>query len=65
LDPDLITPYKCAVRRGGELAGAEIDYYPLPLRSRLSRIHLPLRATDTDIILDLQLPIDEAYKSRL
>ena len=62
LDRDVITPYKCAVRRGGDLGGAEIDYYPLPLRSRLSRIALPLRSTDTDIVLDLQLPIDEAYR---
>lgn len=62
LQPSSITPYKCAVRRGGELAGAEVDYYPLPLRSRLSRIRLPLRLTDADITFDLQLPVDEAYK---
>jgi hypothetical protein len=62
LESQLNTPYKCAVRRGGELAGAEVEYYPLPLRARLSRIHLPLRPADADIVLDLQLPIDESYK---
>ena len=38
-----------------------MEYYPLPLRERLPRLAIPLRATDPDVILDLQQPIDRAY----
>lgn len=61
LDPVQLAPYKCAVRRGGDLAGFEIEYYPLPLRQGLPRIAIPLRQKDDDVALDLQRPIDRAY----
>ena len=36
--------------------------YPLPLRERLPRIAIPLRARDRDVVLDLQKVIDQAYQ---
>jgi hypothetical protein len=62
LEPDEITPYKAVVRRSGSPDGVEAEYYPLPLRQRLPRIALPLRAKDRDIVLDLQQPLDLAYE---
>lgn len=38
-----------------------MDYYPLPLRDRLSRVRVPLRAGDEPIVVDLQACVDEAY----
>jgi len=41
----------------------EIDYYPIPIRERLPKIRIPLRPTDTAIvILDLQALIDQVYE---
>jgi hypothetical protein len=40
---------------------AELSYYPLPLRQRLPRLAIPLRATDRDVALDLQAVMDTAY----
>jgi hypothetical protein len=69
---ELATAYKASVRRGRspadrddiEAAASQIraEYYPLPLRQSLPRISLPLRPTDTDLILDLQEPLDTAYR---
>jgi hypothetical protein len=67
---DLITPYKACVHRGvveddDEDGPARItaEYYPLPLRSPLPTIALPLRTTDPDLPLELQRSIDEVYAS--
>jgi hypothetical protein len=58
--PELETPYRCCIRRAWSRR-PQMEYYPLPLRQRLSRIRIPLRKTDPDVILDLQAPVDEAY----
>jgi hypothetical protein len=55
-------PYKVVVRRGGELAGLELAYYPIRLRERLPRVRLPMRPSDADVVLDLQQPIDHVYR---
>jgi hypothetical protein len=39
----------------------DYEVYPISLRSRLPRIRLPLRADDTDAVLDLQAAFDQAY----
>lgn len=58
----LITPYKACIRRVPAAdADEEVEYYPLPLRERLPRLGIPLRATDADVVSDLQQPIDRAY----
>lgn len=63
VDPAHIATYAAAVRRAPVPdAELELEYYPLPLRSRLPCIRIPLRATDPDAILDLQTPIDLAYE---
>jgi hypothetical protein len=60
-----ITPYKCCVRRAAaDGAPATVEYYPIPLRSRLPRVRLPLRPADADGIVDLQRPIDVVYARR-
>lgn len=38
------------------------ELYPLVLRERLPAIRVPLRATDRDVLLDLQALIDEVYR---
>lgn len=63
LKDEELTPYTaCAYRapRAGKNWVAE--YYPLPFRNRLPAIRIPLRPTDPDVVLDLQAPIDEAYR---
>ena len=39
------------------------DFYPLSLRRRLPKIRIPLRPTDTDVVLDLQPLVDLAYRN--
>lgn len=54
------TPYCCCVRVSDPPA-QHVDYYPLPLRKRLSRIEIPLRPSDKPVVLDLQELVDQAY----
>jgi hypothetical protein len=58
---ELRTTYQVCVRRGWETDFCEI--YPVPLRSRLPIIRIPLRQTDSDARLDLQAVIDQAYRN--
>ena len=66
---DLVTPYKACVRRATADDDAADDvpgqiraeYYPMPLRERLPRIAVPLRAADADVVLDLQHCVDVVY----
>jgi hypothetical protein len=53
------TPYAACVRRGWK--PSQVEFYRIPLRERLPAIRIPLRQTDTDIALDLQALIDQAY----
>ncbi len=56
------TAYRAVVRRAvRDGAPIEAEYYPLPLRQRLSVIRVPLRMGDPDVLLDLQQPVDAAY----
>lgn len=57
----LQTTYKVCVRRGWRRMAQEAEYYPIFLRSRLPRIRVPLRPTDSDATLDLQSLLDDAY----
>jgi hypothetical protein len=54
-------PYRVAVSRASDRDNVEM--YRIPLRLRLPRIRIPLRPTDTDAVLDLQLLIDMAYEN--
>lgn len=65
LDPSRIprrvrTTYQVCVRRGWRPRRFEI--YPVPLRSPLPAIQIPLRETDADVRLDLQAVLDLAYR---
>jgi hypothetical protein len=39
-----------------------VEVYDLPLRERLPAFRIPLRASDHDIVLDLQPLIDRCYR---
>jgi hypothetical protein len=39
----------------------EIELYPCSLRQRMPMIRIPLRETDDDVVLDLQMFIDRCY----
>lgn len=54
------TTYQVCVRRGWDTGRYEV--YPVPLRSRLPSIRIPLRQKDEDIRLDLQAIVDQAYR---
>lgn len=67
VSPELLTPAKntarylaCVVR---DIAPHAREVYYMPLRSRLKPLRIPLRSTDSDIILDLQPLIDRCYKT--
>ena len=40
-----------------------LEYYPIPLVSRLPAIRIPLRPQDRDVLLRLQPLVDQAYKN--
>src|SRR5207248_1306869 len=54
-----VTTYQACVHRGWKRQ--EFEVYRLPLRERLPRIRIPLRETDADVVLDLQLIVDQCY----
>ncbi len=58
---ELRTTYQVCVRRGWETSMYEI--YPVPMRDRLPVIRIPLRQTDEDARLDLQVLINQAYQN--
>jgi hypothetical protein len=55
------TPYQVCVRRGWQPTAVEI--YPVPLRQRLPTVKVPLRQTDADVPLDLQVLIEQCYRN--
>lgn len=59
LPPQAETTYLACVRRGGR---SRFELYPMPLRSALPAIRIPLRETDDDIRLDLQAVVEQAYR---
>jgi hypothetical protein len=54
------TAYIACVRRGRQ--PTRLEFYRLPLGERLKAIRIPLRETDTDVALDLQALVDQAYR---
>ncbi len=62
LYPDrLKTPYRICVVRAEESEDAEV--YQASFRVPLPNVKIPLRATDKDVILPLQLLINQAYEN--
>jgi Protein of unknown function (DUF4058) len=61
LAPYLRTPYRVVVRRGWRRFQAE--YYAIALSDRLPKINVPLRPTDADVTLDLQLLLEQCYEN--
>lgn len=61
IPPSHRTIYLVCVRRGWKLPDAEI--YRVPLQERLPIIRIPLRETDQDALLDLQVLIDQCYRN--
>jgi hypothetical protein len=59
LPPAYRAPYRICVRRAATPGLAEV--YRASFREPLPRIHVPLRATDADVSLDVQAMIDQAY----
>jgi hypothetical protein len=55
------TSYQAIVHRAW--AGKKHEVYPIPLRSALPRIKVPLRQSDPDATLDLQSLIDRVYRN--
>ena len=67
VSPDLLKPADgsarymvCAARAA---VSSQREIYLLPLRERLKPVRIPLRATDKDVILDLQPLIDRSYQT--
>ena len=58
---DYRTTYQICVRRGYEPEISEV--YRAPLRERLPPIPVPLRPSDPDVPLDLQLAVERAYEN--
>jgi hypothetical protein len=56
----LRTTYQVCVRRGWLTEQCEI--YPVPLRSPLPALRIPLRLQDEDVRLDLQALVEQAYR---
>jgi hypothetical protein len=55
------TPYRTCVHRSWQ--GKAYEVYRLPLRERLPVVNVPLRETDPDVALDLQLLIEKCYEN--
>jgi hypothetical protein len=55
------TTYRVCVFRAGAAWLAEV--YRVPLRERLPIIKIPLRPTDADVLLDLQILIEQCYRN--
>ena len=55
------TAYQVCVRRGWDPVAVEV--YPVPLRQRLPVVKVPLRRTDAEVPLELQLLIEQCYRN--
>jgi hypothetical protein len=56
-----LAPYYAVVHRSW--GGSRYEYYPMPMRHRLSAIGIPVRLSDPLIALDLQSLIDRVYRN--
>jgi hypothetical protein len=61
IPPSHRSTYQVCVRRGWKPLDAEI--YRVPLQERLPVIRIPLRESDQDVPLDLQILIDQCYRN--
>lgn len=55
------TPYRVAVWRA--CRPFQVEYYAIGLQQRLPAIGIPLRETDSDVALNLQAILDQAYRN--
>jgi hypothetical protein len=60
IPPRARTTYQVCVRRGWR--PGQFEVYPVPLRSPLPAIRIPLREKDEDVRLDLQAVLEQAYR---
>ena len=60
IPPRARTTYQACVRRGW--LPQRFEVYPVPLRSPLPAIRIPLREKDADVRLDLQAVLEQAYR---
>ena len=60
IDPERITTYHACVSRAR--FPDRVEYYPVSLRQRLPRLPIPLRPTDSDVVLDMQAVVNQAYE---
>lgn len=61
IPPAYRTPYRVSVWRAARPRAVEL--YRVPLREKLPAIKIPLRPTDTDVPLELQPLVNEAYRN--
>ena len=59
--PQYLTPYRVCVWRASQPQVAA--WYPVAPREPLPKIRVPLRATDKDVVLDLQALLVQAYRN--
>jgi|688.fasta_scaffold01692_15 hypothetical protein len=52
-------PYRAVVVRASNWLRCE--YYPISVGTRLPKLKIPLRVSDADVVLDLQLLLNQAY----
>jgi hypothetical protein len=60
IPPRARTTYQACVRRGW--LPRRFEVYPMPLRSPLPALRIPLREKDDDVRLDLQAVLEQAYR---
>lgn len=58
--PEAVTPYRATIRVAADLEGG-VHLFPIPLRTPLPTIPVPLRANDSPDQLDLQSLVARAY----
>jgi hypothetical protein len=63
LPPDRRSTYLAIVYRAQWKRWGRKEAYDISLRRRLPAIGIPLRPADTDVVLDLQPLVDEAYRA--
>jgi Protein of unknown function (DUF4058) len=61
IPPSRRTDYQICVWRAAQ--PGSVSVYKAPLRERLPVISIPLRPTDRDALLDLQLVVDQCYRN--
>ena len=55
------TTFRARVRFASPSIADQAEFYPMPLRRRLSAVAVPLRAGDDDVVIDLQRALEHVY----